>query len=64
MICPDCRLHLLGHASCELAAERAADWEAIWAAVADDLDDFLRLVETAALHVYRPAPGPARPALG
>lgn len=35
MICPDCRLHLVGHASCELAAERAADWEAIREAVSE-----------------------------
>lgn len=52
MICPDCRLHLVGHASCELAAERAADWTAIWDAVADDLAAFDRLVETEIAQVW------------
>ncbi|WP_405531555.1 hypothetical protein OG592_27175 [Streptomyces avidinii] len=46
MICPDCRLHLVGHASCELAAERAADWAAVWAAFDDDLSQILEGIDT------------------
>lgn len=46
MICPDCQLHLVGHASCELAAERAADWKAIWVVFDDYLDEVTRGIET------------------